>query len=80
MHRLLRLSDAMVVGLYVSLMSCFDSVWRAVGGKSLHCRILPCQHPIIGRRWIRILTGIQTMISLYLIGLWLVICFGRPFE
>ena len=80
MRRLMRLVDAMIVGLYVSLMSCVDSGWRALGRESLHRRVLPRQHSIIAGRWIRILTSVQAMISLYLIGLWLVIYFGRPFD
>jgi hypothetical protein len=79
LRRLVRLVDAMIVGLYVSVLSCFDSFWRALGRESLHRRVLPRQHSIIAARWIRIVAGVQAMISLYLIGLWLFIYFGRPF-
>jgi hypothetical protein len=79
-RRVARMVDAMIVGLTVSLMSCFDAAWRALGRESLHRRLLPGQESIIAARWVRILTGVQAMISLYLIGLWLFICFGRPFD
>ena len=30
--------------------------------------------------WVRVVSGAQSLISRYLLGLWLAIYFGRPFE
>ena len=68
-----------VLCLRLSLLSAFPLSGEPNLGRWL-VRLLPEPWTLRPLRLIRTLSGLQSLVSLYLIALWVVIFFGRPFE
>jgi hypothetical protein len=66
--------------LYFSLLSAFHIGWRELNVGSWISRIQPREFVLRGQGWVRMISGIQSIISLYLIAIWALTYFGRPFE
>jgi pentapeptide repeat protein len=66
--------------LYFSLFSTFNIGWRElnVGNWISRLQLYPYTLQAIG--WVRTTSGIQALISVYLLALWALTYFGRPFE
>lgn len=64
--------DRMIrIGLYFSLLSAFNIGWRNVTTKSLITRLQCRDYTLRATGWARCLSGIQSLLSIFLIGLWL---------
>lgn len=65
---------------YFSLISAFDIGFPEINlGRWL--RLLPrTEYELKAKGWARTVAGIQSLISLYLVTLWVLSYFGRPFE
>ncbi len=65
---------------FFSLMSAFNIGFRDINfGRWL--RLLPrTEYDLKAKGWARTVAGFQSLISVYLIGLWVLTYFGRPFE
>lgn len=68
------------IGLYFSLLSAFSIGWRDFNVGSWIARIQAQEYQIRGTGWVRTLSGVQSLISVYLLALWALTYFGRPFE
>jgi hypothetical protein len=65
---------------FFSLMSAFNIGFRDINfGRWL--RLLPrTEYDLRAKGWVRTVAGFQSLISVYLIALWVLTYFGRPFE
>jgi hypothetical protein len=81
-ERLYRLdfASALFYGSYFSLLSAFHIGWRDLNVGSWITRIQPREYVLRATGWVRVLSGIQSLLSVYLIALWVLTYFGRPFE
>jgi hypothetical protein len=72
--RMLRLS------LYFSLLSAFNIGWRELNVGTWITRIQKREYHLRATGWVRMLSGVQALLSVYLLALWALTYFGRPFE
>ena len=67
-------------GLYFSILSAFHIGWRDLNVGSWIARIQPREYTLKATGWVRVVSGVQSLISIYLLALWVLTQFGRPFE
>lgn len=67
-------------GLYFSLMSAFHIGWRELNLGTWISRMQAYEYTLKATGWVRFVSGLQSLISVYLLALWLLSYFGRPFE
>lgn len=65
--------------LYFSLLSAVHIGWRDLNIGTWIARINPEEYALRGTGWVRVISGVQSLISVYLIALWILSYFGRPF-
>jgi uncharacterized protein YjbI with pentapeptide repeats len=68
------------VALFFSVLSAFSIVWREVNVNNWIYLLQSREFTLNARGWVQIVTGIQALLSAYLIVLWILTYFGRPFE
>ncbi len=74
------LGKAVAWGLYLSLLSAFHIGWRDLNIGTWISRVQHKEFVLRSRGWIRTLSGIQSFISVYLLAIWALTYFGRPFQ
>ena len=67
-------------GFYFSMLSAFYIGWRDLEVGTSISRIQPMEHALRARGWVRVISGLQSLISVYLLALWALSFFGRPFQ
>ncbi|MCP5110105.1 MAG: pentapeptide repeat-containing protein [bacterium] len=67
-------------GLYFSLLSTFHFGWRDLNVGSWIARIQPRQYALRATGSMRVVSGVQSLLSIYLVALWVLTYFGRPFQ
>jgi len=65
--------------LYFSLLSAFHIGWRDINVGNWIARIQPREYTLRSTGWVRTVSGIQSLISIYLLAFWVLTQFGRPF-
>jgi pentapeptide repeat protein len=65
---------------YFSLLSTFYFGWREVNVGSWISRIQPREYVLAATGWVRTVSGIQSILCVYFLALWVLTYFGRPFE
>jgi uncharacterized protein YjbI with pentapeptide repeats len=65
---------------YFSLLSTFAIGWRELNVGTWLSRIQSREYTLRGSGWVRTVSGLQSVISVYLVALWVFTYFGRPFE
>src|SRR5260221_63243 len=65
---------------YFSLLSAFYIGWRELNVGAWIARIQPKEYEMRATGWVRVAAGVQSLLSVYLIALWVLTYFGRPFE
>jgi len=78
--KLLRLACIPLISFYFSVLSAFHIGWRDLNVGSWITRMQPREFGLRGKGWVRTMSGLQSLISVYLIALWALTYFGRPFE
>jgi uncharacterized protein YjbI with pentapeptide repeats len=68
------------IAFYFSLLSAFRIGFREINVGAWIMRIQAREYTLRGTGWVRVISGIQSLISLYLVALWLLTYFGHPFE
>jgi hypothetical protein len=68
------------IGLYFSMLSAFHIGWRDLNVGNWIARIQSREYTLRATGWVRTISGIQSLISVYLIAIWALTYFGRPFE
>lgn len=69
-----------IAGLYFSALSSFQMGWKELNVGTWMTRLQPREYTIRATGWVRTVSGIQSLISVYLLALWVLTYFGRPFE
>jgi hypothetical protein len=67
------------IGFYFSLLSAFNIVWLEINAKSLITRLQRRDYTLRASGWARSLAGIQSLLSIFLLAIWLLTTFGQPF-
>lgn len=67
-------------GIYFSILSAFNIGWRELNVGNWIARIQPYEYRLSASGWARSVSGIQSIISVYLLALSVLTYFGRPFE
>ena len=65
--------------LYFSILSAFHIGWRDLNLGAWISRLQPTEFYLRGIGWVRVLSGLQSLISVFLIAIWALTYFGRPF-
>jgi len=68
------------VGLHFSLISAFSLGWRELNVGNWITRIQKQEYTLRATGWVRSVAGIQSLLSIYLLALWVLSYFGRPFD
>jgi hypothetical protein len=79
-RRVLSTPGALGFAVYFSLLSAFHIGWRELNVGTWLIRLQPHEYTLRATRWVRTVSGIQSLVSVYLIALWVLTYFGRPFE
>jgi hypothetical protein len=79
-ERLVREYHMFRTSLYFSLLSAFNIGWRDVNVGIWIARLQPREYTLRASGWVRAVSGLQSLLSVYLLALWVVTYFGRPFE
>jgi hypothetical protein len=69
-----------LIGLYFGLLSAFFLGWRELNVGTWISRMQPREYILRATGWVRFFTGLQSVVSVYLLALWALTYFGRPFE
>ncbi len=76
----LRGLPVLMYGFYFSILSAFHIGWRDLNVGSWISRIQPREYTLKATGWVRVVSGVQSLISIYLLALWVLTQFGRPFD
>ena len=71
---------AVIIGFYFSILSAFHLGWREFNIGSWIAQVRSREYTLRPTGWVRTVSGIQSLISVYLLALWALTYFGRPFE
>jgi hypothetical protein len=69
-----------LIGLYFSLLSAFSLGWRELNVGTWITRMQPREYMLRATGWVRPVSGLQSLLSVYLLALWGLTYFGRPFD
>ncbi len=75
-----KVGSALMYGLYFSLLSAFHIGWRDLNAESWLTRIQSREYVLRGRGWVRVVSGLQSLASIYLLAMWALTFFARPFQ
>ena len=73
-------SKAWRIAIYFSVLSAFNIGWRELNVGNWIARIQRYEFTYRATGWVRTVSGIQSLISVYLLAIWALTYFGRPFE
>lgn len=65
---------------YFSILSAFRIGWREVNVGNWIARMQPREYTLRATGWVRTVSGVQSLISVYLLALSVLTYFGRPFD
>jgi len=68
------------VAFYFSLLSAFSIGWRELNVGTWLSRLQPREYTLRATGWVRVVAGVQSLLSVYLVALWALTYFGNPFE
>jgi hypothetical protein len=68
------------IALYFSLLSAFHLGWRELNVGTWLTRMQKRPYTLSATGWVRFVSGLQSLLSVYLLALWALSYFGRPFE
>lgn len=71
---------AIMWGIYFAILSAFHIGWRDVNVASLITKLQFREYFLRSHGWIRSVSGTQSLFSVFLVALWVLTYFGRPFE
>jgi len=68
------------LALWFSLLSACQIGWQSFNFGTWFSRMQPREYSLRATGWVRVASGIQSLISVYLIALWILTYFSTPFE
>ena len=66
--------------LHFSLLSAFHLGWRELNVGTWLARLQRQEYTLRALGWPRVLSGLQSLVSVYLVAIWALTYFGRPFQ
>ena len=78
--RMLRWFRVIRIALYFSMLSAFSIGWRELNVGNWITRLQKREYFLRSTGWVRTVSGFQSLLSVYLLALWVLTYFGRPFE
>ena len=66
--------------LFFSILSAFNIGWEKLNIGDWISRLQTREYVLRATGWVRFVSGLQSLISVYLVALWVLTYFGRPFE
>jgi hypothetical protein len=75
-----RMGRVVALGIYMSILSAFHIGWRELNVGTWIARLQPREYTLRTTGWVRFVSGLQSLISVYLVALWVLTYFGRPFD
>jgi uncharacterized protein YjbI with pentapeptide repeats len=73
-------SCLLCTSLHFSVLSAFHLGWRELNVGTWIVRMQPREYMLRATGWVRTVSGFQSLLSVYLLALWVLTYFGRPFE
>jgi uncharacterized protein YjbI with pentapeptide repeats len=70
----------LLLALYFSLLSALRIGWSGLNFGTWISRMQPREYELHATGWVRVISGIQSLISVYLVALAILTYFGTPFE
>jgi hypothetical protein len=70
---------ALMYGAYFSVLSAFHLGWRDFNIGTWIARMQAFEYTLRATGWVRFLSGLQSLLSVYLLAIWALTYFGRPF-
>ena len=71
---------ALGYAVYFSVLSAFHIGWRELNVGNWISRLQFRTYTLQATGWVRTVSGLQSLISVYLLAMWALTYFGRPFE
>jgi hypothetical protein len=68
------------LAFYFSLLSAFNLGWRELNVGNWISRLQKHEYTLRATGWPRTVAGLQSLLSVYLLALWVLTYFGRPFD
>lgn len=68
------------LAFYFSLLSAFYLGWRELNVGTWISRLQKQEYNLRATGWVRTVSGLQSLLSVYLLALWALTYFGRPFD
>ncbi len=68
------------LAFYFSLLSAFNLGWRELNVGNWISRIQKNEYTLQATGWPRTVAGLQSLLSVYMLALWVLTYFGRPFD
>ena len=72
--------EALGTALQFSILSAFSIGWREINVGNWIERLQGKEYKLYATGWVRTVSGVQSLISVYLLALWALTYFGSPFE
>jgi uncharacterized protein YjbI with pentapeptide repeats len=72
--------QAFSLGLYFSVLSAFNIGWREFNVGNWIQHLQAKEYTLRATGWVRTFSGVQSLISVYLLAIWVLTYFGRPFN
>lgn len=72
--------QALSLGLYFSMLSAFNIGWRELNIGNWIQRLQMKEYTLKATGWVRTVAGVQSLIGVYLLAIWALTYFGRPFQ
>lgn len=68
-----------VFSVYFSLLSAFQIGWMRVSVSTWLARVQHSDFGLFAMGWVKVISGLQSILCLYFFALWLAVFFGQPF-
>ncbi|MBF0476731.1 MAG: hypothetical protein HQK59_13055 [Deltaproteobacteria bacterium] len=70
----------LIYAFYFSVLSAFHLGWREINVGTWIARLNPKEFNLGATGWAKVVSGVQSIIGLYLLIIWALTSFGHPFE
>lgn len=71
---------SVIIGFYFSVLSTFHFGWRDFNVSNWLTKVQSSEFALRAHGWVRVVSGVQALLSLYFLSIWLLFYFGRPLQ
>ncbi len=79
-RHVLSCAGALWFAFWFSILSAFHIGWREWNVGTWLSRLQNPEYTLAATGWVRPVSGVQSLVSVYLVAMWFLTYFGRPFE